>query len=139
LKAEAEIQDEIIKYLRLRGFVVIRMNSGAVKTEGRYIVNYRIIPSGAASGLSDIIATKGERTIYIEVKTASGTMTNSQRNFKSLLDSVGTPYVLARSVQDVHKYLVTGILPPIPKKREKSKERQAKEQTDLLRKIRGEE
>ena len=59
---EAHVQATILQYLRLRGAWATRVNSGAVKTEGRFI------RFNGTPGCADILACYRGRFLALEVK-----------------------------------------------------------------------
>ncbi len=82
---EKVIQQRIMERLFAAGWLVVRMNSGRMKTEtGSYLRAYRIFgmePRWASSGLPDVIALRGSRVILIEVKDRLGQLRDSQVRF----------------------------------------------------------
>ncbi len=66
--SEADIQRQIIQYLELRGALVNRINSGAIKTEHGSYVRFNSQP-----GCSDILACYRGRFVAVEVKRDSKT------------------------------------------------------------------
>ena len=81
---EKEIQNEIRRYLQIRGWYVIRIQQGM----------------GAHKGLSDLIAVKGGRVVFAEIKTPRGRLSEYQREFERELAAHGGEYVVLRSVED---------------------------------------
>lgn len=57
---------------------------------------------GSLKGLSDLTALKEGWTVYIEVKTLSGRLSEDQEKFRDNVIAHGGTYVVARSVEDVH-------------------------------------
>ena len=66
---ESQIQKQIIDYLRTIGAIVFRMNSGSTRH------NVKLAPPGTP----DILAVLRTQTIWIEVKTETGVLRDSQR------------------------------------------------------------
>ena len=89
---ESEIQKQIITYLKLSNYLVFRMNSG--KTQ----YNVQLCPKGTPDLLA--ISPQG-KTLWIEVKTASGKLRESQVKMIADLESRGQKVIIARSVKDV--------------------------------------
>lgn len=52
-------------------------------------------------GLSDLAVFKDGQTVYIEVKTPRGQLSEYQEEFKSDIEAHGGLYVLIRSVDDI--------------------------------------
>jgi len=88
---EAETQKLIIQWLQAAGIFAWRNNSG--KRGG---VSYGLL------GSPDIIGmTKSGRFFGIEVKSPTGTISDSQKHFKAQCVASGGLYILARSLDDV--------------------------------------
>ena len=60
---------------------------------------------GAYRGIPDRIAVKGGRVLFIEVKSKSGVLSDDQRRFKETIEAQGGYYIIARSCDDVEKYV----------------------------------
>lgn len=82
---EVDIQNAIRDQLRWHGWFVIRHQQGL----------------GSLKGLSDLTALKDGQTVYIEVKTPTGRLSEYQEQFKAEIESRGGLYIVARSVDDV--------------------------------------
>ena len=85
-----------LKYLqKTQDIVFFRANSGAFKTiQGRYVKT-------GTPGLSDICVIKDAVFYGVEIKTATGRMSQSQKDFRARLELAGGIYVLCRSVGDL--------------------------------------
>lgn len=80
---------------------VWKANTGAVKTDGRFI-------RFGLPGMADITGIlAGGRRLEIEVKTGSARQTTQQKNFQEMIEHFGGIYILARSVDDVTTVLNT--------------------------------
>ena len=111
--SEREIQRNIVTYLESLGAAVIRINSGAVKTDGRY-TRFNSLP-----GCPDLLVCFPEvkargfqtceesRFVAIEVKSARGTVTELQADAQAKLRRAGAVIVVARCVEDVRTALET--------------------------------
>lgn len=106
---EREIQRAIVQYLESLGACVIRINSGAVKTEGRF-TRFNSLP-----GCPDLIACLPAtiswdyvpaRFLAVEVKRPSGKVTPLQAKAHARLARAGALVIVARSVEDVRAVLV---------------------------------
>ena len=86
-QTETEIRGDIRDYLRWTGWFVF----------------YNLQGLGCYPGLSDLVAVKGGRVVYIEVKKPTGTQSEKQKNFQDNLEAAGGEYVLARGVADVER------------------------------------
>ena len=88
---ETDIQNTMRDYLRWHGWFVIRHQQSL----------------GSHKGLSDLTALKDGWTVYIEAKTATGTLSEEQRSFCDEIVANGGTYVIGRCVEDV-KFLCEG-------------------------------
>lgn len=97
---ETQIRNSILDYLKLKGYVCKRNNSGFVFLTGP-TGKKRAINVGE-SGWPDIegIAKKGQ-WFGIEVKTATGKMSAEQLIMQNRIVTSGGLYILARSLDDV--------------------------------------
>ena len=91
---ESEIQKSIIQYLRARGAIVIRMNSGKARN------NVRLCPPGTPDLLA-VLKTGG--VLWIEVKTETGKLRPAQEEMINILDTLGQWVIVARSIEDVER------------------------------------
>jgi Holliday junction resolvase len=86
---EGKIKAEIREYLDKTGwyaFNVAQFNKKGYKIHG---------------GISDLIAIKNGQVLFIEVKTPTGTLLESQVEFSREIVEHGGKYVIARSVEDL--------------------------------------
>lgn len=60
---------------------------------------------GSEDGLADRTAIKNGVTVWIEVKSLTGTQGKKQKEFEAKLKDKCGHYILARSVQDVDDYI----------------------------------
>ncbi|RLB94605.1 MAG: hypothetical protein DRH26_00625 [Deltaproteobacteria bacterium] len=98
-RTEAMIQKSCMDWLKFlqktKDIVFFRANSGAFQTaQGRYVKT-------GTPGLSDICAIFNGVFYGIEIKTATGRMSQSQKDFQKKLEASGGKYVLCRSVGDL--------------------------------------
>jgi len=121
---EKKIENEILKYLKdlscQKGSVV------AIKLQHVGIFNpilKRFMKSKnplhkTSEGLADIVVhlcenideIKCVRTFYLEVKTKTGKISESQKKFKSMVTDAGIAYYVVRSVEDVRKIIDKSLL-----------------------------
>jgi hypothetical protein len=99
-QSEAEIQSDIIKYL-VKRWVVIRFNSGAFMQGDRYVRAYTIANSNKSSGVSDVICFRNGKHLFLEVKSATGSLSDDQKAFRDLAAGFGETVHVVRSVADV--------------------------------------
>ncbi|HEY0076836.1 MAG TPA: VRR-NUC domain-containing protein [Abditibacteriaceae bacterium] len=82
---ESVIQQSIMEHFFANGWLVVRINSGSMKTSnGGYLRAYRIFgmpEKWASSGLPDVVAFRGSRALLIEVKDRLGQLRDTQVRF----------------------------------------------------------
>lgn len=97
---EAIQQQAILQWFAVQGVLAYRINTGAVKLENRFV-------RFGVAGFSDLVAFSwfpGEthpRTLFVEVKSATGRQRPEQKSFAAQVEEHGMHYLLARSVDDV--------------------------------------
>lgn len=69
-----------------------------------YVATIQGGPFGTA-GVSDLIAVRGGRTLFLEVKTATGKLSDAQAEFGRNINEHGEEYCVVRSVEDVEQLL----------------------------------
>ena len=85
-QTESSILSAVRQYLRLKGWFVIRIQQGL----------------GCHKGISDLIALKdGQNTLWIEVKTETGRLSEFQEWFQMDITNHGGTYVVVRSLEDI--------------------------------------
>ena len=82
---ETDTQNAIRDYLRWHGWYVIRHQQSL----------------GSLKGLTDLTAIKEGWTVYIEVKTMTGRLSEDQEDFRDNVIAHGGTYVIARRLEDV--------------------------------------
>lgn len=96
MRKESDIQREILKALNLLTFAWPVKNTG---THDKKMGGYR--PFHGAHGVPDIsciIPDGSGRTLYMEVKSEKGTLTEYQESFHDQLQKHNVPVVVVRSV-----------------------------------------
>lgn len=103
MNSEHDIQNSIRLKLSELGYAVFRINSGKFKmADGRWF------DTGVPKGFSDLIAVKGGRIFFLEVKTETGKASPEQLNFiATMRDRYGCIAGIVRSVEEAVD-LVTG-------------------------------
>lgn len=93
---EQDIQKQIIDYLRLKKWFVIKNNTTGIYVKARdtYIKN----PS---RGLADILCIKNGRIIMIEVKMPKGIQSDNQKEFEKEWTKHGGEYLLIHSLEEL--------------------------------------
>jgi Holliday junction resolvase-like predicted endonuclease len=82
---ESAIKRQVRDYLEWHGWYVVRVQQGPL----------------AQRGISDLIAVKNGRVIWVEVKTAAGKLSPAQRAFADNIRDHGGTYVIARGIYDL--------------------------------------
>lgn len=85
LTPETIVKKQVRGYLRIRGWFVFHVLQGL----------------GAYPGISDFIAMKNGRVIFVECKAPKGTQSDQQKQFQRCCEVCGVTYILARSVEDL--------------------------------------
>ena len=55
--------------------------------------------TGLKAGVSDLIILFPNRAVFCEVKTETGTQSETQKDFQKLVESLGFEYILVRSLE----------------------------------------
>lgn len=92
--SERDTQKAILQYLALKKVLAYRMNTGAIKTEGRF---FRF----GSPGMADVVAFTPQSVIWIEVKGSKGRQSPEQVAFQKRHENLGHVYILARDLSDV--------------------------------------
>ena len=101
---EKEIENQILHYLHFAsGAYAWKVNNTGVfdpkkkvfRRKSKYDVN------GQADITCVLHTKRGSVTVFLEVKTPTGTQSKSQKEFESNITSVGGHYFIVRSVEDV--------------------------------------
>ena len=96
-KTENEIQKEILTYLKYRGIIAWRNQSGFIRLGGRFI-------NLGEEGSPDIVGLlPSGRFLAIEVKTQTTKPSKIQKDFLQKITNSGGLAIIARSVEDVEK------------------------------------
>ena len=85
---ETDIRRQVRDYLRIRGWFVFHILQGGV---------------GVYRGITDLIAVKDGRVIFLELKTRTGRQSEHQKKFQADLEAHGGEYVLCRGVDELQK------------------------------------
>lgn len=97
--SEKYVLKACVQYLSLKGYQVIRNNSGAIQVEGT--TGKRFIRFGAR-GSSDIIACSPEgRFVAVECKSSVGKLSTLQKDFLQNVKKMGGVAIVARSIDDL--------------------------------------
>lgn len=121
--SESNIQDQIVEYLLLQGFMVIRSNSFSGKQthvskktlveSARFVMSYFIYKlkyrdgKPASSGKPDLEVMRNGRMFYIETKTVKGKLSPHQEEFIAWAEKHGMTVLVAKSLDEVINFLKT--------------------------------
>ena len=104
MATESPQQKAVLEWLAVNGILAYRMQTGALKMEGR-LIRFGVM------GMADIVAFphfKGERyprVLWIEMKSSTGRQSKLQKSFADQVREAGLFYVVARCIDDVENYL----------------------------------
>ena len=93
---EAEIQKSIVDFLKAKGYLVFRMNSGYIRK------NVKLSPPGTPDLL---VIMRDGKVLWIEVKTETGVCNENQNKMIVKLRSMGQKIIIARCIDDVYYIL----------------------------------
>ena len=96
---EAQTQKLILSWLRLHGAWVIRINGGAIKTEGRFI------RFSDTKGCPDLLVCWRGRLVGIECKRKGGKASPDQLACIDAINRAGGVAFVARGIEDVERAL----------------------------------
>ena len=86
-KEETRIRGQVRDYLRLKGWFCFHLLAGL----------------GCYPGLSDLVAVKDGRVLFIELKTKTGRQGKNQKIFQADLEAAGGEYLLVRGIEDLEE------------------------------------
>jgi hypothetical protein len=96
---ESHIEETILQYLNYSGWLAWKnISSGNWDAKRKCYRKHK--SKFAIPGVSDIIAIKNGRVLFLEVKTKAGRLLDSQIIFKRILQEKGGEYFIVRSVED---------------------------------------
>jgi Holliday junction resolvase-like predicted endonuclease len=82
---ESEIRRQVKDYLAAKGWFCFHVLQGL----------------GAYKGITDLIAAKNSRIVFIELKTKTGKQSDYQKQFQADLEAAGGEYILCRGIDDL--------------------------------------
>lgn len=101
MQPERAIERQVITYLRLRGWLAIK-----VRTSGRMVNGRMLALPRDELGVSDIVACSPDGRFHaIEVKTKTGRQSENQRRFQKAVLMAGGIYTVLRSLEDAVDYV----------------------------------
>lgn len=100
---EKEVLKQCRQYLELRGFFVMRLNSGAVaatyKGKRRY-VRFNDMP-----GCADLLCVRDGKAVFVECKRPGGKVSLDQHAFKDAVQRHGGVWILADGIDSLQRDL----------------------------------
>ena len=109
---ESIIQEQIVNYLsifcRAHRFLFFSVPNEATvkgKTGADFGRAINLKKMGVLPGVSDLIIGHNGKMYCLEVKNEKGRQSERQKNFERWCADCGIPYILVRSVDDVHEAL----------------------------------
>jgi len=100
--SEDDIHKSIVEYLRLRGIVFFH-----IPNESRAPVQYRakLKALGVRAGVPDLCVLLKYGVGFIEIKSPTGRLSPTQKDFRQDCEKRGIPWGLARSIEDAESLL----------------------------------
>jgi hypothetical protein len=99
---EKDIVRQILEYFRFIGAI-----AGKTKTTGIFDPRRKVFRKDPFlfSGFPDVAFFYKNHFGFVEAKSATGRQSDEQVSFEKLCRASGIPYILARSVEDVQKFI----------------------------------
>lgn len=99
---ERTIQNAIINLLRLNGWFAYSQD-----TKGTWDAKKRCFRANPSriTGVSDILAIKKGRVVWIEVKNLKGSQTPNQKEFERRIKEQDGEYIVLKSIDEANKFL----------------------------------
>jgi hypothetical protein len=104
-ESESEIQSKIVEVLKIKKYLVVRINSGMRAIGKRLVRFYQIMNNGATAGFPDLIAIKNNKILMVEVKSKTGKLREAQKDFISLAAKFGNSILVTDSWEEVLNYV----------------------------------
>lgn len=110
LKAEERIQQDVFVHAKNNYCLPAHDDRGIIF----HVPNQRISKSeriklsaiGVLPGVSDLIFIYKSKHLYLEVKTATGTQSDKQKEFQARIEANGSHYYIIRSVEDFKEVML---------------------------------
>ena len=88
--SENDVKNIVKDYLNLKGYFHFHILQGM----------------GAFKGIPDIIAIKGGRVLFLEIKKPNGKQSEHQRQFQISIEGHGGEYYIIKSLEDLIKIIL---------------------------------
>ena len=98
-RPESDIQSEILYILRMKGAFCLRVNQGLFKLENANGTNRFFKPTDI-KGVSDIIAFRDDKAVFLEAKRIDGEQNQNQKDFEKAVKVCGMRYHIVRNLED---------------------------------------
>lgn len=98
-RAENALQRACLEYLKIRGVMAWRNNTGLLRDRNGKPVRFGVVGSG------DIFAVVGGRFLSVECKVKGGKVSDHQKRWAEEVNSAGGMAIVAETVDDVHDAL----------------------------------
>lgn len=106
---ENQIEQQILDYLKAKGIFAWK-NPRAGYYDAKIRRFRKHTSKHAINGVSDIIAVHQGKAIFIEVKKKGGVVSDDQKRFIENAQNSGGIAFVARSVEDVYRYLKDNLI-----------------------------
>lgn len=102
-KEEFKFQCKFVEWLKSNDVFVWAVPNGANTSK---IEKINLIREGLLPGVADLVVMKeGGETVFLELKTAKGTLREGQKKFQTVCEKLGFKYVVVRPHMDFKKLL----------------------------------
>lgn len=98
---ESQIEKSIIEFLSYSKWFVWKNLDQPLFANG----SYRRLRPGQIKGISDLIAIKNGRVLFLEVKSRKGRLSESQKQFGEQIINAGGEFHVVRSISDVEEII----------------------------------
>lgn len=98
---ESLVLEALGEYLSYRGHFFFRVNNVPIFDNREGKMMFRSMPRYSQKGVSDFILLKDGRAIFIEAKAKTGTLSPSQKEFRTKVEKAGCVYIVAKEINDL--------------------------------------
>ena len=102
---EKELENLLLEYLSRTGWFCWKNQTVGIYNAKKKCYQMPNSPH-ALKGVSDIVAIKRGRVLFIEVKTLKGKQSEHQKEFERNLKTMGGNYLLIRSLKELKEQLL---------------------------------
>lgn len=107
--SEDQIQRTVVQYLNLHAVPFFHPPNGlylrgSAGQRAQQIAKFKKL--GMSPGVPDLVFPKeGGKTAWVEMKTAKGSLSDNQKQWRDTLQALGHEWALCRSLEDVQAFL----------------------------------